>query len=521
MVKFITAKQAASLIPDGATVAFGGFGGGYFAPDELFQAVADRYASEGHPKGLTGVCGISAGDFRTNVGLNRLCAPGLLDTIIAGHFANPPEIGRMIGENKIAAYAVPLGVMIHLLRAIAGHKPAVLTHVGLGTFADPRVEGCKANQKTLDQHRDIVELMQFDGKDYLAYKTFPIDACLIRGTYADEDGNISMEQEGCGDYAMEMAAATHASGGTVIVQVKEIVKRGSLNPKNIRLHHPLVDYVVKSTDPMLHMQNYATVYRGEIAGELRCPTSAVEPLPLDNRKVIARRCAMDLKSGYLINLGIGIPSGVGNVANEEGFADQITLSLESGPQGGVPVEGAGFGGSVNAEAIYNCGDMFDMYDGGVLDMTFLGAAEIDAAGNVNVSRFGTRCTGPGGFVNISQNTKKVYFVGTFTAGGLAEGIGAGKLKITHEGKSKKFVKKVNQITFSGDYARQIGQEVTFITERAVLRLLPEGLTITEIAPGVDLQRDVLDQMEFTPLIAKDLKEMDPRLFSAAKMGLTL
>lgn len=518
MVKFITAKQAASLIPDGATVAFGGFGGGYFAPDELFQAVADRYAEQASPKGLTAVCGISAGDFRTNVGLNRLSAPGLLDTVIAGHFANPPEIGRMIGENKIAGYAVPLGVLVHLLRAIAGHKPAVLTHVGLGTFADPRVEGCKANQKTVDQHRDIVELIQLDGKDCLAYKTFPIHVAMIRGTYADEDGNISMEEEGAGDYGFEMASAAHASGGIVIVQVKEIVKRGSLHPKNVRLHHPIVDYVVKSTDPMLHMQNYDSVYRPELCGTIRCPTNAVAPLPLDNRKVIARRSAMELRSGCLINLGIGIPSGVGVVANEEGLTD-LTLSLESGPQGGVPVEGAAFGGSVNAEAIYNGGDMFDLYDGGLLDMTFLGAAEIDGSGNVNVSRFGTRCTGPGGFVNISQNTKKVYFIGTFTAGGLVEKIGGGKLTIVQEGKNKKFVKAVQQITFSGNYARESGQEVTFITERAVLRLLPEGLTVTEVAPGIDLQKDVLDQMEFTPRVAEDLREMDPRIFSEGVMGI--
>jgi propionate CoA-transferase len=521
MAKFINAKQAAALIEDGMTVAFGGFGA-HAGPDELLQAIADRYAEENHPKGITAVCGISTGDFKTNVGLNRLKAEGLLDTIYAGHFANPPEIGRMIGENKIAGYAVPLGVVVHVMRAIAGHKPAVLTHVGLGTFADPRVEGCKANQKTIDQNRDIVEVVNFGGKDYLAYKTFPVNACVMRGTYADEDGNISLEEESCGDYSCEMAEAAHASGGIVIVQVKEIVSRGVLHPKNVKLHRSIVDYVVKTSDvEKYHKQNYGAIHRPELCGDVRCPVDAIPPMALDNRKVIARRSAMELVPDCLINLGIGIPSGIGSIANEEGFSDQVTLSLESGPQGGVPMEGPCFGASVNAECIYNCGDMFDQYDGGVLDMTFLGAAEIDNNGNVNVSRFGTRCTGPGGFVNISQNTKKVYFVGTFTAGGLVEEIGDGKLTIVHEGKNKKFVNKVQQITFSGDYARETEQEVAFITERAVLKLLPEGLTLTEIAPGIDLQRDVLDQMEFTPIVAKDLKIMDPRIFTDAKMGISL
>ncbi len=520
MARFITAKEAAALIEDGMTVAFGGFGS-YCGPDEILQAIADRYASEGHPKGLTVTSGISAGDFRTDCGLNRLKAEGLLETFISGHVANPPDIGRMVGENKIAAYTLPLGVMVHVWRAIAGHKPAVLTHVGLGTFADPRVEGCKANQKTRDQNRELVEIVRLDGKDYLAYKTFPVHAAVIRGTYADEDGNISVEREGVGDYSYEMAAAAHASGGIVIVQVKEIVKNGSLHPKNVKIHRQMVDYVVRNTDPMLHMQNYVTLQDDALSGDIRVPTSSIPPMEMSNRKVIARRSAMELKPDCLINLGIGIPSGVGSIANEEGFVDRITTSLESGPQGGVAVEGVGFGGAANAEAIYNLGDVFDMYDGGILDMTFLGAAEIDRFGNVNVSRFGTRVTGPGGFINITQNTKKVHFIGTFTADGLKEEIRDGKLTILQEGKTKKFVQNVQQITFSGAYANETKQDVTFITERAVLRLTPQGVMLTEIAPGVDLQRDVLDQMEFAPIISPDLKRMDERIFREEKMGLKL
>ena len=357
MAKFITAKEAAGLIEDGMTLGVGGFGA-YAAPDELLAALASRYEEEGNPRGLTAVCGISPGSNHPDGrGLARLKAPGLLDTVIAGHFANPPEIAELIGANQIAAYALPLGVMLHLWRAIAGHKPALLTHVGLGTFADPRVEGCKANDKTRAQNRDIVEVVQVSGKDCLAYKTFPINACFIRATWADEDGNLSMEDEGVGDYAFELASATHNSGGIVIAQVRGIVSRDFLPPKTVRIHHPMVDYVVVNTDPALHMQSYAAQLRPELSGQLRCPTGSIPPMPLDNRKIIARRGAMELKPNCLINLGIGIPSGVGEVANEEGIGGQVTLSLESGPQGGVPVSGDGFAAAVNPQAIYTVADM--------------------------------------------------------------------------------------------------------------------------------------------------------------------
>ncbi len=522
LAKIISAGEAAKLIKDNMTVGFGGFGS-YASPELLMKELADRYRETGHPCHLTAVCGISAGDNSQNdVGMNRLAMPGLLDTVIAGHFGNPPKIAEMIGSNQCAGYALPLGVIIHLLRAMAGKKCGVLTQVGLGTYADPRIEGCKANQKAIDQHRDMVELTVVDGEEYLVYKTFNMDACFIRGTYADETGNIYMSQEAVGDYALQFAAAVHSCGGIVIVQVKEIIKSGSMHPKQARINHTMVDYVVKCEDAdNYHQQGYAAVYRGELCGEIMCPTDAIPPMKLDNRKVIARRGAMELKPDILINLGIGVPSGVGVVANEEGFSDRLTLSLESGPQGGVPVEGLGFGAAVNAEAIYPVADMFDLYDGGILDMTYLGAAEIDAFGNVNVSKFGTRCTGPGGFINISQNTKKVFFVGTFTAGGLKEEVKDGRLVIVQEGKNKKFIRHVQQITFSGDYAKKVRQDVTFITERAVLKLTPEGIMLTEIAPGVDLQRDILDQMEFAPLIAKDLKLMDDRIFRDEKMGLEL
>lgn len=514
MKKLISKEQAVALIESGSTLAVGGFGA-YGAPETLLQALADRFDANGAPTGLTVTCGISPGDnSKDNVGLNRIAKTGLLDTVIAGHFANPPLIAEMVGKNEVAGYAVPLGVMIHLYNAIAGHKPALVTNVGLGTYADPRNEGCKANAKAVERGRDIVELVNVFGQESLAYKPFPIDFCFIRAYAADEDGNLSMEDGALGDYMFDIAAATHNSGGTVIVEVKNIVKSGSIHPKKVRIHAPMVDYVVRA-DEDKYKQGYAADFRPELCGDITVPVDALAPMKMSNRKIIARRGVMELTPDCIINLGIGIPSGIGSVANEEGI--HTTLSLESGPQGGVPVEGMGFGASADPEVIYIISDVFHLYDGGVLDQTFLGAAEIDEAGNVNVSKFGTRCTGPGGFINISQNTPCVCFVGTFTAGGLVEEVKDGKLVIVQEGRQQKFVKSVQQITFSGDYARKTKQRVMYITERAVFELHEEGLVLTEIAPGVDLEKDVLGQMGFAPVVSPDLKLMDERIFREAPM----
>lgn len=516
MKKLISRQEAVAMIRDGMTVGVGGFAS-YGAPETLLQALADRHRQEGHPKGLTVTCSVCPGDFtRSNEGLNRIAQPDLIETVIAGHFANPLLIAELIGSNQIAGYALPLGVMLHLYDAIAGHKPAVVTNVGLGTYADPRLEGCKANQKAVDQQRDIVELIHLYGKECLAYKPFPIDLCFLRATTADEEGNLSMEDGALGDYMFDLAAATHNSGGIVIAEVKRIAKAGTLHPKCVKVHSSLVNYVVLS-DPDTYRQGYAAAYRPELCGEMRIPVSSIEPMEMSNRKVIARRGAMELVPDCTINLGIGMPSGIGSVANEEGIS--ASLSLESGAQGGVPLEGLGFGANVDPDIIYDLSDVFHLYDGGLLSRAFLGAAEIDASGNVNVSKFGDRCTGPGGFVNITQNAPNVYFIGTFTTGGLKEEIRDGKLVILQEGRRKKFLNRVEQISFSGDYARKSRQNVMYITERAVFRLTEQGLELTEIAPGVDLQKDVLDQMEFTPLIADDLRLMDPRIFRNEPMGL--
>lgn len=516
MVKFISAAEAAELVHDHDTVAFGGFGA-YCGPDALLSALGERYQKTGRPVGLTSLTGISCGDNSENdIGMNLVAMEGLLDTIIAGHLGNPPKLSALAAEDRVAAYCLPLGVIMDLYRAIAAHKPGVLTSVGLGTYADPREEACRINSKARAQARDVVRLLSIDGKEQLFYPAFPLDLCLIRGTYADEQGNISVEREAITGAELEIAAAVRSSGGTVIVQVERVLKGGTIHPRKVRIHHSLVDYVVVA-EPEQHRQSYASQYRPELCGEISCPTDALPSMPLTIRKVIARRAALELRPGCVINLGIGLPSGVGSVANEEGI--DALLSLESGPLGGVPVEGMGFGSSVNAQAINALCDTFNLYDGGYLDMTFLGAAEIDREGNVNVSRFGSRCTGPGGFINISQNTKKVYFLGTFTAGKSRLDIADGRLHIQQDGAGTKFVERVQQITFSAAYAKETGQEVWYITERAVFRLTEQGLSLEEIAPGIDLQRDILGHMAFRPLISEHLKTMDSRIFSPAKMGL--
>ncbi len=520
MKKLITAKEAAGIITDGSTVAIGGFGA-YCAPDCLLQAIADEYRDTGHPANLMSVTGISPGsNVKGNIrGLSRVAVPGLFTSAVAGHFANCPEFSELVANEQTAGFLLPLGVVIALVKAIAAGRPGVITDIGLGTYADPRQEACYANETARKSGRKVVELIRLQDKEYLFYPSFKIDYAIIRGSYADEDGNISIEREALTYAGLSMAAAARNSGGKVIVQVEKTVKNGTLHPRNVHIHSSFVDYVV-TAEPEMHMQSYAAgYYRPELTGEIRIPADNIEPMPLNVRKVIARRAAMELKPGNVINLGIGIPSGVGNVANEEGFADKLIMSLESGPIGGIPVEGVGFAAAVNPDAIMSTPDTLDFYDGGFLDVTCLGAAEIDREGNVNVSKFGSRMTGPGGFIDISQNTKNVIFTGTFTAGKADMAIGDGKLNIVVDGEKSKFVEKVQQITFSSKYAKEHGQKVIYITERAVFVLRDNGVELVEIAPGADLEKDILSKMEFTPLISGQLKTMDERIFKQGKMGL--
>ncbi len=524
MAKFINAAQAAALIQDNDSLIVAGFGS-YASPEELMQAVADRYESEGHPKNLTAICGITPGDKTEstepgkgmNLGLNRLKAPGLIGTVLVGNLTDARAIAYMAGNNEIAAYIPPMGVMCNLFRAVAGGRPGLITRVGLGTFADPRVEGCAVNEKARKKG-PVVSLMEIDGEEYLFYKSFKPDVCFLRATYADEDGNLSMIHEGVQGSELEIAVGVHNNGGIVIAQVEQLVARGSLPTRDIRIHGRLVDYVAVARDPYNQRQCYARDgYRPELCGLARTPAGATKRLPMGPRKVLARRAAMELVPGTIINIGSGIPSGIGSVAAEEGIGG-LTTSVESGPMGGEVQEGLSFPGVANAEAIFYQCDTIDMYDGGMLDMAFLGFAEVDKHGNVNVSKFAGRCIGAGGFIDISQNAKKVFFMGTFMNKAELE-MADGGLRVVSEGKGMKFVDQVQQITFSGDYAVKSGQEICYLTERCVFRLTAEGLMLTEVAKGVDVEKDILSHMAFRPLVSPELTTMDERLFRDQKMGI--
>lgn len=513
MPKIITAAEAAQLIQDGMTVATTGFVGCGHA-EALTAAVEERFLATGTPLDLTLIYGAGQGDGKDR-GLNHFGYEGLVRRVIGGHWNLAPKLGRLAVENKIEAYNLPQGTLVQLFRATAGKRPGILTTVGLRTFVDPRVEGGKLNARTQE---DLVRVMTIDGDEFLFYKSVPIDVALIRGSVADERGNLSMHREVLYGEALPLAQAAHNNGGIVIAQVERVVAKGSIDPKLVKVPGVCVDYIVVAS-PEQHMQTFGTIYDPAFTGEVRVPLSAVQPLPMDERKIIARRSAMELPPNAIVNLGIGIPEGVSVVANEEGIGDTMTLTVESGPIGGVPAGGLNFGGSINPEAIVDQPAQFDFYDGGGLDIAFLGMAQLDQEGNVNVSRFGPRIAGSGGFINITQNAKKVVFCGTMTASGLVVKVEEGKLVIEQEGKVKKMVSAVEQITFSGSYARHCKQPVLYVTERAVFELRPEGVVLTEVAPGVNPKTDIFDQMDFKPLVAPDLKTMDARIFSLGLMGL--
>lgn len=413
-----------------------------------------------------------------------------------------------------------------MCRAMAGHKCGVITHVGLKTFCDPEVEACCFNDAARKAHtegRGIVQSIEIDGRRLLHYKLTPPDVCFIKATYGDSRGNLSMEKEGLFLEQLEMALATKNNGGTVIAQVDTLVEDNTLDPRSVKVHGCFVDYVVVGR-PEYSRQHYfdAIPYHPEWTGEVRVPMGALEPMELGIRKIIARRGAMELRRECLVNLGFGMPDGVASVAGEEGVAGEMTLSIESGTLGGVPAPGNGCGASADVEAIVKHTEIFDGYDGGSIDIAYLGAAQIDRHGNVNVSKFAGRMTGPGGFINITQNAKKICFMGTFSSVKDTDiRLENGRLNIVKDSNVVKFVPEVEQITFSGDYARETGQEVLYITARAVFRLTDQGLTLVEVAPGAELERDIYPLMGFRPAVAADLKEMDPRIFRPEKMGLVL
>lgn len=507
MSKLITAREAAELIPDGATVGIAGIGLSGWA-EEVACAIRDRFKETGHPCGLNLKQGSAMGDWGER-GVTRLgeAGAGLVTRWSGAHIGSAYSLRELAARNELQCHCLPQGVIVNLWREIAAGRPGLLTKVGLGTFIDPRLEGGRMNECTTDE---LVRLVEFEGEEFLFYESFKLDVAILRGTVADEDGNISFSRESIINEGLAVASAARRSGGIVIVQVEYLAQKKSLDPKEVRIPGILVDYIVQATDPMASWQAEGVYFEPAFSGQIRKPLSAIEPLPWGARKVICRRCAMEARSGGIVNLGIGMPADIAGVIAEEGFVDDLTLTTESGIVGGVPSPITNFGSSYNPDAFMEHGAMFDFIDGGGLDMTFLGIGEVDRFGNNNVSKLGSRLTGPGGFINITRATPKVVFCGFFVDKAKVE-VGGGRVSVAEEGRVRKFVRDVGQITFAGKYVMP-GQSVLYVTERCVFRLIDGVLTLIEVAPGIDLDRDVLGQMDFAPAIASDLRLMDEGIF---------
>jgi propionate CoA-transferase len=508
----IEAQEAARKVRDGMTVAASGFGG-CCHPEAITAAVEERFLSEGTPRDLTLLFAASTGDRKTR-GMGHFGYEGLVRRVIAGGWRGTPRLGQLALEDKIEAHCWPQGVIAQLYRAIAAGQPGVITHIGLGSFMDPVHGGGRMNAST---PRPLVERVSLRGRDWLLYPAMPLDCVLLRGTTADEDGNITMEDEAFSLDVLAMAQAGRNSGGIVIVQVRQIARRGSLNPNDVRIPGALVDHVVVCSDPARHGISFGETDNPSYTGRLRAAVGGLAPLPLSADKVMQRRAFMELAGldRPIINLGIGIPAGIGRIASEEG-RDDYTLTIESGVIGGIPAEELSFGAAVNPAAIIPQASQFDFYDGGGLDIAFLGMAEVDVAGAVNVSRFGSSIIGVGGFTNIAQTARRVVYVGAFSAGGAEIAVRDGKLAINTDGRFCKIVPRVTQISSDPAFAPS-GQEQVVVTERAVFRVRDGRLTLTEVAPGIDVGAHILDRLPEGVAVADQLETMDVRLFASGAM----
>jgi propionate CoA-transferase len=511
VTKVIDVRQAVDLVADGSTLLIGGSGAGHALPQRFIDELAAVFSAEGRPRELTTVRIVGIGDFADR-GFSQLALRGLQKRTIGSNIGNEPRLGALVEENELEAYSFPQGVLSQLMREIAAGRPGLVTHVGLGTYVDPRQTGGKQNSITTD---DLVEVVTLRGREWLLFHAFPIDVAVIRGTTADEDGSITMEAEAIEGEMLSMAMAARNSGGIVIAQVRQLAPRGGLPMRDVRVPGALVDHVYVDPD---QWQTYITRDSPYYAGRLRMPVTPEPPLPLDVRKIIARRSLLEFPAGAICNLGFGISQLIGRVAWEEGITDQLVLTVEQGIFGGVPVAGNEGGAGFNYQAMIDQPDMFGFYDGGGLDVASLSFAEVDAEGNVNVHAFEGRARGPGGFPNISARTPRINFVGALTAQGLELEIDGG-VRVVHEGSLPKFVPAVREVSFSGPLARERGQQVRYITDRAVFALADDGLVLTEVAPGIDVERDVLARMGFRPRIADDCTTTDPRVYASGPMGL--
>ena len=518
MANLIDATELAKKIPDNSTIGLVGFGG-IGQCDKILRSIGENFKKTGHPKNLTVFH--TAGQSDTTNGIEHIAEEGLINRIIGGHWGLAPKARKLIQENKVDCYCWPQGQLTHLLRAMANKLPGQISPVGLGTFVDPRIEGGKFNERTkaLD---NLVQVIHINDEEFLLYPSIPLNYVFIRGTSIDEAGNLTTDEEPLKLEILSAAQAAKAYGGKVIAQVKYVAQKESFHPKQVVVPSYLIDEYVLVEDPAKdHRQTFSEVFSPVFAGDIRTPKVSIKPIPLDIRKVIGRRAIKELQKNNVVNLGIGIPGDViGNIANEEGIGQDIVLTMESGVVGGSSVGKNEFGVATNADAILEHEYLFDYYHGTGIDVTYMGAAEVDAFGNVNVSNFGGRAVGCGGFIDITQTAKKVVFLTTFTADGLKVSVENGRLQILQEGRVAKFTNHVQQITFSGKYASAHSKNVIYVTERAVFTLTKDGLELTEIAPGIDLQKDILDQMKFKPIISKDLKIMDIDIFSNQLLGIS-